>query len=976
MTHRTWTSAAAVLIALTLGPTAVFAQGVQTGIITGTVTSEDGLSMPGATVTVTAPTLQGSRSAVTDVNGNYVIRGLPPGEYEVSLEMSGMRPRKEQTVVALGRTTTVDARLSLAGVAEAVQVVAQASPVVENPVVGANYRKEEIDRLPAGRTPQEIAELAPGLTDNTPNAGQLSISGGFAFDNVFLIDGVDVNDNFFADVTDVFIEDAVDETQVLTSGISAEYGRFSGGVVNLITKRGGNQFSGSFRTNFSNPAWTDETPFETTARRDDLQQVYEGTLGGPILRDKVWFFAAGRREESQTPYNFRITQVPGSAGVKDTRIEGKVTVTPFANHTFQGSFVDNDTRQTGVRGINDAAIDPRVLYTRRLPQRLGVVNWNGVLTSKLFATAQWSQKKFAFKDNGGRGTALRDSPFRTIGGGGIPQSLLYNAPYFDFNDPEDRDNQQLTGSLSYFLSTSRLGSHDLKGGVENFTSTNTGGNSQSSTGYVYWSNYVQDAAGLPLFDADGTLTPIFEPGGSWLFNWIASRDAEINIRTTSFYVQDRWAASKHLTFDLGMRYEQVRSETTDNIVGADTNTLVPRLAATWDIRGDGRLVAQGTWGHYSGRYSEAQFAGNSDVGNPSLLWYVYTGPAGAGLDFAPGLDPANYTEIALGNFPTANVFFDPDLSSAVNREVTASLGAEVGSRGYVKATWVRRKTNNIIDDFIDTTTGQTHVVRNGTDFGTFDNSLYKNADDSLFREYQALVFQGRYRLSNRWSLNAHYTTQLRNDGNFEGEAANQPGIPSLYGDYPEVFTASRNFPEGRLASFQRHKVRVWSIYSLGLGRLGGLDVSGLWRYNSALTYSLVAEGVPLSEIQIARAEAAGYASAPGGGEQDLYFAERGTENFKGYGLFDVSLSYSIPVWKSVRPYIKFDALNVFNNQKLIGFDTTIDPNYDGPVDALGLPLEFVRGPNFGKAERNQDYPRWRTGQNGGRTFLLAAGFRF
>ena len=114
MTHRQWTSAAAVLIALTLGPTSIFAQGVQTGIITGTITSEDGLSLPGATVTVTSPALQGARSAVTDVNGNYVIRGLPPGDYEVSIEMSGMRPRKEQTVVALGRTTTVDA-LTLAG---------------------------------------------------------------------------------------------------------------------------------------------------------------------------------------------------------------------------------------------------------------------------------------------------------------------------------------------------------------------------------------------------------------------------------------------------------------------------------------------------------------------------------------------------------------------------------------------------------------------------------------------------------------------------------------------------------------------------------------------------------------------------------------------------------------------------------------------------------------------------------------------
>ena len=82
--------------------------------------------------------------------------------------------------------------------------------------------------------------------------------------------------------------------------------------------------------------------------------------------------------------------------------------------------------------------------------------------------------------------------------------------------------------------------------------------------------------GKPLFNADGTLTPLFVPGGSWLFNWLASRGAGIDIRTTSFYVQDRWAATRQLTFDLGMRYEQVRSEATGNIIGADTNTLVPR----------------------------------------------------------------------------------------------------------------------------------------------------------------------------------------------------------------------------------------------------------------------------------------------------------------------------------------------------------------------------------------------------------------
>jgi hypothetical protein len=88
------------------------------------------------------------------------------------------------------------------------------------------------------------------------------------------------------------------------------------------------------------------------------------------------------------------------------------------------------------------------------------------------------------------------------------------------------------------------------------------------------------------------------------------------------------------------------------------------------------------------------------------------------------------------------------------------------------------------------------------------------------------------------------------------------------------------------------------------------------------------------------------------------------------------VNYSIPVWKSMRPYLKFDVLNAFNNQKLIAWDTTVDPDYDGPVDELGLPLNYIKGPNFGNADANTSYPPWRTGQNGGRTFLAAVGFRF
>ena len=117
-------------------------------------------------------------------------------------------------------------------------------PAVTSTQTSANITAAEVNALPMGRTPYLISELMPGVTTNTPSPNQLTISGGFAYDNVFLIDGVDVNDNLLGTSNDLFIEDAIGEVQVLTSGVSAEYGRFSGGVVNIVTKSGGNRVRG------------------------------------------------------------------------------------------------------------------------------------------------------------------------------------------------------------------------------------------------------------------------------------------------------------------------------------------------------------------------------------------------------------------------------------------------------------------------------------------------------------------------------------------------------------------------------------------------------------------------------------------------------------------------------------------------------------------------------------------------------------
>lgn len=970
-------------VGIVLAPSAR-AQGLQTGTLSGVVKDPDNLPVPGASITVTSAALQGERTTVTDEIGAYLIRGLPPGTYTVRFELPGAATVEQAVEVPLGGVAKVDPILQLAGVQEAVIVTARVTP----PPLAAtqqstNLRVELIEALPIGRRPFEIAELAPGVTDNTPNVGQMAIGGAFAFDSIFLIDGVDANDNLFGYSNNLFIEEAIQETQVVTSGISAEYGRFGGGVVNVITKSGGDIFSGSFRTNLSRPSWTEETPFETERnirRSDMLSKFYEFTVGGPILRDRLWFFNAGRYEDSVTGRTLAEVGTAYDNGVNNKRFEVKLTGTTPGYQRFSGTFVNNPTDQSNQPSINAAlAMDPAVLLNARLPNHLWGVNWNGVLTNQLFGTFQWSRKQWS-RHAGGTSTDIRDSPFLSRGTTGVPVNRHYNAPYFSELDPEERNNRQYTGSLSYFLTDSTFGRHDLKGGFEQFTSIQNGGNSQSATGYVFQTDYQRGADGRPIVDSAGHPSPIWggnaaapAAAATRVQKWTATRGATLEIKTVSLYLQDRWTAADRLTVDLGVRYEKVRSEATGDIVGADTDTVVPRLGITFDVEGNGRTVAQATFGRYSGRFTERAFGRNTNVASPSLVTLAYTGPNGVGRDFAPGFDLNNYTVVG-GNFPTANVFFDDNLTSPKTTEFALSLGTQFVQTGHAKAIYVWRKTSDFIEDFIDdpTAAGRITVVRDSVNFGTFDRVLWKNTDAPR-REYQALQFQSRVQVLGRLPVEGHWTIQIRNHGNFEGEATNQPGIGSIWFDYPEFFSEDRYYPYGRLDEFQRHKVRLWTTYNQRVGRFGSVDISPIWRIDSGLTYSLAAAGVPLSAVQLARDP--GYARGRTT-TATLFFDERGSESFKGYGLLDVALRYGVPVWQSVQPWVQVSIFNVFDNQKLVQWDTSVTRDLTSPVDTLGQPTEFVRGTNFGKGTAASHYPPWSTGDTGGRTFRLAFGVRF
>src|ERR1035437_2898564 len=245
----------------------VWAQGIPTGTLTGNVGDDAGLGLPGASISATSPTLQGSRTTVTNVNGDWAMPNLPPGEYTVTISLSGFQTVTRTPKLSSGQEVPIRVKLSMAGVTTAVTVAAQSETVSQGSAATTTYSADALDKLPVAST--------------------------------FTVNGVYVQDNVRGTPTALYIEDAIQETSTMTSAVSAEFGRFTGGVINAVTKRGGDALSGSFRVTGNNDNTKAQTPIPTTYT-DKWVPTYEGTLGGPIWKDTIWFFGAVRYNDAKT----------------------------------------------------------------------------------------------------------------------------------------------------------------------------------------------------------------------------------------------------------------------------------------------------------------------------------------------------------------------------------------------------------------------------------------------------------------------------------------------------------------------------------------------------------------------------------------------------------------------------------------------------------------------------------------------------
>jgi len=969
------------LVILLAGSNQLFAQGVQTATLQGTVTTQDGSALPGVTVTVKSKALMGERQAVSTSTGDYNLPGLPPGDYTISFGLEGMQTSTVKKALALGQPTRVDAMMRVAGVTEAITVTASSPSVLETTTGGANINKDMVEQLPLLRTPTNIASLSPGVTGDrggratTPVGGQLSINGGMAWDNNFMINGVNFQDNIFGNTNNLFVEDAIQETQVLTSGISSEYGHFTGGVLNVITKSGGNQFTGSIRDNMNRGPWLALTPFEKGFRGEGvtraaevphtakLSHIYEATLGGPVMRDRIWFFLAGRKEKSSAPQSLLLTAIPWTLETTNDRPEVKLTANVFSGHTLQVDYIDNPVARNLESQV--APMTLSALGTDSVRENDGMsAFYSGVLSTNLFAEARYSKKHFGFRGLGGKSRDIHDSPFRSATRvPGVTAAGTFNAPYFDATDPEDRNNRQAFAAVSYFMSGPTMGSHDIKAGYERFTDERTGGNSQTATDFVFSAGY-KTSGGLPVM-VGGELIPLFNPRSAGqtaetrMTIWIATRGAKLNTDTDSLFINDRWSLNNHFNFNLGARYEKTKSHATGGIVGVDTSNLVPRLGASYDPMGNGRYKFDVTYAQYVGRYNPGIIGSNTPVGSPASLTGYYTGPKGEGRDFAPGFDVNNYKFYTAG-VPTANQFFASGLHAPISTEWSVSAGMALPKSGWVKTTLTNRKYSDFIENFITLDNGCTDITLSGINVGCVDNVLYDNSNGPK-RIYRAVELQSHYDLTRSWAVQGNWTHQLRNHGTYEGESGQSLPL-SDFGNRPEI-QSERELPYGRLDQFEADRVRLWTTYSFNLGRFGNLSSGLLYRFDSGRTFSYSASVTRSAE---SRALDPGYRSE--GSSVTLFWGDRGIGTFPSTSLFDASLQYSIPILR-LTPWIKFDVRNLLDTDTLLSYNTTVTADANSPKDSLGYATGYTKAATFGRPTGTTSYvlPR---------EYLVYAGIRF
>jgi hypothetical protein len=800
------------------------------------------------------------------------------------------------------------------------------------------------------------------------------ISGAVSYESLYLVNGVVVNDNQTGQPNSLFIEDAIQETSVTTAGISAEFGRFSGGVVNVVTRSGGNRLSGSLRTTFTNDSWTALTPFAGDSRVDATVPIYEGTLGGRLLTDKVWFFGAGRHSDTKSAAATSLTRIPYVSENDETRYEGKLTYAITPQHSVKASLTKIDLAQRN--RSSGTFLDLASLSDRTNPQRLLSANYGGVLARNTFLETQWSDRTYSLDGSGAKTTDI-------LGGTVLYDRQLNNAKYHAPTScgvctSEQRDNWDLLVKGTHFLTTSRTGSHDLVVGTDVFNDRRYDNEFPTASTYgIYGTSILTVGNAIyPVFASDGTTfirwTPIFVPTQGTAF------------RTYSGFANDTWRPTDRLSINLGLRFDKNGgTDSVGNPVIRD-QAWSPRLGLSWNPDAQGVWTVNGGLAQYVAGILVTVADGSSPGGRAAQFDYAYLGPAINTDPNAPLVDQSTAIQTALNWFnqnggtsrPTRGAPSVPGLTTVVGNtlgspralEYTAGATRKLGARGDVRVDGIYRDYGNFYSNRVDLTTGQvTNSVGQVFDLAVIDNT------NDLARTYRAMKVQLNLRPGSAVTLGANYTLS-KTSGNYDGETFPSGGQASATIEtYPEYTQASWNRPIGDLSIDQRHRARVWTTVRVPLGsRADDLNVGAIEWIDSGTPYGAVGVIDPRPFVQNP-----GYVNPPA--TEAYYFTARDAFHTATTSHTDLSVVYAHKVNK-LELFIRGTVVNVFNqagisnagaiDQSILTANNTSTLQAFNPFTSVPVRgVNWNYGPNFGK-------PLTRLAYQTPRTTGFSVGLRF
>lgn len=856
------------------------AQSNATGTIFGTVTPG-----PNVKVTVENPATGVRRTLTPDASGRFQATSLPTGTYTVNQLDGATVVATVQVDASLGQgSEAVFVAVPTTGAMQTVQVTGVRRTIdVSSTNNGATFNSRQLANLPIARNIDAIIQLAPNTTRaDSRFSGGASFGGGAASENSYYINGFPVVNPLTGLGASQLPFGAIAEAQVLTGGFGAEFGRSVGGVVNIITKSGTNTWEAGAmmaiepsgtrarpkdiyyaRTGAPVNAATDGTVRFNQAENTQERMIYGAYVGGPIIQDKLFMFAAVETNDTKQGFvnNSRIATSNAINGWRHRetdvqRYMAKVDWNITDNHrlefttlgdnpevTSEDSSYSYVTRQAGTT-VNARSVLKNVDNNGG---RTNMLRYTGTLTQDLTLTALYGR---TVSPHTNEFVGYDPTIFSSV------SAPANRAPGLVYANPQTQTGNILAPGSKDIVKSARidleyrLGDHTLRGGVDqNKIQSMAAGVFKAGGGT--W-NYFRAPTPTTPIDLPGGEGPTPASGGGLgtqgyyvarsLFSTVTDSYAE----QSALYLEDKYQVTKNVLVTLGVRSESFKNQNDSKTTFLEMkNQINPRLAAAWDVNGDASLKVYGTLGRYSvpiPTHISVRGAGRSTFTDQ---YYTYTGVDANG---APtGLVQLTTPQSGNNEFGQDKVVATLsalDMKPSYQDEITVGFEKAFSPSLNFGGKLTYRKLQSTIDDFCDTRPFTRYAAANkiaitnplyGNSCQTFnpgeDNAFmvqYGESETSLTRvnltaadlgfekpkrTYAAMDVFAEHPFRNGWYAKANYTLS-RNAGNTEGQVRSDNGqadvaVTSTW-DYPELMVGAN----GLLPNDRKHQLKVYGFYEV------------------------------------------------------------------------------------------------------------------------------------------------------------------